>query len=174
MIKIYNSGDDLMSDILIDAVRFLNDKTNDIDHNLSVSKILYNMKCDDNDAVVSGILHNILDFGVSIQNVENNFGMVVAAIVEQISEDKNLTWSERKHDFFIMAENAPSFIKSIVLADCYDHVKRIVFDNSINNNTEDLIWYYDNMLSSLKPKSNYKVGYKIYYQKFKDIVQFFK
>ncbi len=51
----------------------------------------------DEDCVISALLHDVLeDTDVTAEDLEEAFGPRVAAIVREVSEDKTLSWEDRK------------------------------------------------------------------------------
>ena len=66
-------------------------------HPLQVALYLARAGCDES-AVVAGVLHDIVEDceDWTVERVEREFGAEVAQIVDDLTEDKSLTWDERK------------------------------------------------------------------------------
>jgi len=71
-------------------------KTPYIVHPLEVFQILQDMGVPD-DVRIAGLLHDTTeDTPVTIRQIRENFGLSVAALVDLVTEDKQLRWEERK------------------------------------------------------------------------------
>lgn len=72
-----------------------------ITHPLTVALILSRANADE-DVVIAGILHDTVedsDGRVTLDDLEDQFGEVVAMLVRHVTEeDKSLSWEQRKHD----------------------------------------------------------------------------
>ena len=66
-------------------------------HPLQVALYLAHAGCEES-AVVAGVLHDVVEDcdEWTVERVELEFGADVAAIVDDLTEDKSLTWDERK------------------------------------------------------------------------------
>ena len=71
-------------------------KTPYIIHPLSVGRVLSQAECSA-ETVTAGILHDVIeDTEATLEDIQNMFGTEVAGIVQDCSENKNLSWKERK------------------------------------------------------------------------------
>lgn len=98
-----------------------------INHPLEVAHYLATFgKVDDPDVITAAILHDTVeDTGVSFEEVEREFGPVVAGYVRELTDDKSLPKAERKR---LQIEHAPHLsrgAKQIKLADKISNIKDV-------------------------------------------------
>lgn len=115
----------------------------------------------DIEAVAAGFLHDVVeDTDVSIEEINEKFGDVVAQLVSCQTEDKSKTWQERKdHTMEFLAKNTSKRIEICVLADKLANVRslekeyREVGENlwsKFNAGKEKQFWYYNTIAGKMK------------------------
>ena len=82
----------------------------------------------DEEIVAAGALHDVLeDCGVTHEELVTRFGVRVADLVRQVSEeDKSLPWEERKKRYVERFSHEPWPAQAITLADKIDNFESIV------------------------------------------------
>lgn len=98
--------------------------------------------------VMAGVLHDTIeDAGVTLAELEERFGPVVAALVAEVTDDKKLEKAERKR---LQVENAPRLSRraqAIGLADKISNVRSVLekppFTWTLNRRREYIAWAGD-------------------------------
>ena len=129
-----------------------------ISHIMEVMYILQKENCDE-DVIIAGILHDTLEDTKTTENeICSIFGEKILSIVKSESENKDLSWIERKT---ITIEHLYSASIDVKLVCCADKLANIrsMYDDLINvgdklwerfNAPKDkLKWYYEGILKSL-------------------------
>ena len=98
-----------------------------INHPLEVASLLASVGgVDDADIITASLLHDTVeDTGVSIEEIEREFGPVVAGYVREVTDDKSLPKAERKR---LQVEHAPHLsngAKQIKLADKISNIRDV-------------------------------------------------
>ena len=129
----------------------------------------------DQDILFAGILHDCVeDTFVTLTDIENQFGKSVSNIVAQESENKELSWEERKLQTIRHLKTMPTNIKMVACADKLSNMRSIVNDYAVlkeelwtrfKRGYEPQKWYYTNLVQSLADLKDYKM-----YQEFKQLV----
>ena len=110
--------------------------------------------------VVAGILHDTVeDTDITIEDIEREFGIEVARIVEGCSEpDKSLSWEERKEHTIEFLKTASEEIRAVACADKLHNVRSIREDveqsgekvwSRFRRGKKEQEWYYRNVVESL-------------------------
>lgn len=99
-----------------------------INHPIEVANLLVSVgKIEDDDMIVAALLHDTVeDCGVSHEEIEENFGTVVASYVRELTDDKSLPKEERKN---LQIEHAPHLshgAKQIKLADKISNIRDVI------------------------------------------------
>lgn len=155
-------------------------------HPVDVMNILLEMDGDTN-LLVAGLLHDVVeDAGVTVSEIEQRFGKDVAEMVAGHSEDKSLTWKERKLEAIRETEQGDVRLKMLVLADKLSNLKSLYYDykkcgeavwNRFNAPKEMQAWYYSRMIDALAPLGGSEKTAPLYWELsgiFKDLfVTFF-
>ena len=104
------------------------------------------------ETVAAGILHDTLeDTETTLEELKENFGETVAALVAAESEDKSKSWQERKQSTIDKIKSADSDTIAICLADKLSNLQSMVYDIDIvgdklwsrfNADKEHIKWYY--------------------------------
>jgi (p)ppGpp synthase/HD superfamily hydrolase len=106
-------------------------------HPLRVATILLENGCCDA-TVIAGILHDTVeDTPVKLSEISESFGDDVAKIVEGVSEDKSLSWEERKAHTIESMKTAPMDVLLVTCADKLDNIQSIRDDIALNG---EQIW----------------------------------
>lgn len=136
-------------------------------HPMEVCAIVSRMT-DDEDVLMAAILHDVLEDckDVTEDQIYQMFGGHVAALVSQESEDKSLTWQQRKqHTLDRIAAEESEEVLMIALADKLSNV--ISLSNDYHRLGEKLWerfnmkdksmqgWYYKGLCKSLSRLSSY-------------------
>lgn len=122
--------------------------------------------------IAAAVLHDVIeDTFVTREELEENFGPEVAALVAEESEDKTKSWKERKSHTVDHLKNADIKIKIIALGDKLSNIRStareylLVGDNIWQRfnekNKESHKWYYWNVAFAIKELEEYH-AYKEY------------
>ena len=86
-------------------------------HPMEVLQLLTEMQASE-EIKVAGVLHDTVeDTAMTIEDIEEYFGSLVAGYVAFSTEDKSKTWFERKKRTIEKSKNTPIEIKKLKLAD---------------------------------------------------------
>lgn len=129
-------------------------------HPMEVALIVA-MLTDDPEIIAAAYLHDVLeDTSVTPKELEQEFGKRVLSLVQAESEDKTLTWRERKGSTVAHLKEAPMEIKMIALGDKLSNMRSTARDymvigdeiwNRFNEkNRESHRWYLEGILDGLK------------------------
>lgn len=129
-----------------------------ISHPMEVMQILTAMRADD-DLIIAGVLHDTVeDTPVTVEELEEKFGNDIAALVAHHSEDKFLSWIERKTATIDHLEKADRHTKMLVLADklsnlrsmysTYQEIGDALWER-FNAPKEKQCWYYTEIIKAL-------------------------
>lgn len=89
-----------------------------------VSQIVY-----DEELIVAAILHDLVeDVGVTLETIAQEFGPRVAQLVDAQTEDKSLSWHERKRHTIRTIGKASREVKILTLADKLSNARSIFQD----------------------------------------------
>jgi (p)ppGpp synthase/HD superfamily hydrolase len=110
--------------------------------------------------IAAGILHDTVeDTEVTLNDIERDFGPIIARIVEGCSEpNKSLPWKERKEHTIEFLRTAPEEIRVVACADKLHNIRSIIQDyeqlgdavwERFNAGKEHQAWYYTNIVRSL-------------------------
>jgi (p)ppGpp synthase/HD superfamily hydrolase len=101
-------------------------------HPLRVATILLENDCCDA-TVIAGILHDTVeDTSVKLPKISDRFGEDVVRIVKGVSEDKSLSWEERKAHTIESMKTAPMDVLLVTCADKLDNIQSIRDDLALN------------------------------------------
>ncbi|XP_026482065.1 guanosine-3',5'-bis(diphosphate) 3'-pyrophosphohydrolase MESH1-like [Ctenocephalides felis] len=95
------------------------EKTPYINHPIGVASILTNEAfIEDQNVLMAALLHDTVeDTNTTFEEIEKEFGTVVRAIVEEVTDDKNLPKLERKRLQIVHAPTSSHSAKLVKLAD---------------------------------------------------------
>lgn len=129
-----------------------------ISHPMEVMQILTAMQADDN-LIIAGVLHDTVeDTGTTVEEIEEKFGDDVAALVAHHSEDKRLSWIERKTQVIDDLQRADKRTKMLVLADKVSNMRSMYANylevgeklwDRFNAPKEKQCWYYSKVHDAL-------------------------
>lgn len=131
-----------------------------IAHPYTVGMLLKEAGCKD-EVVAAGILHDVVeDSECTLDQIEVEFGAVVANIVKGCSEpDKSLPWEARKEHTITFLKQASLEVKLVACADKLHNLMstyhailadgELVWDR-FKRGKEQQEWYYRNVLASIK------------------------
>ena len=92
----------------------------------------------DEDCVIASLLHDVLeDTDVTPEDLEEAFGPRVAMIVREVSEDKTLTWEERKARMVAHLRTASAEACLVAAADKIHNLETLV---DAHHRFGDVIW----------------------------------
>lgn len=128
-------------------------------HPFETAMILQKENCS-NDVIVAGLLHDILeDTVITFDTLKNEFGEKIADMVVTCTEDKTLSWEERKNNKVkFLTETNDENIKKIACADKLSNMRSITIDlekyqddlwKRFNRGKESQKWYYGRVIEAL-------------------------
>ncbi|WP_088825541.1 HD domain-containing protein [Listeria goaensis] len=108
-------------------------------HPLNVARILRQAQLPEY-VVVAGLLHDAAeDTALTIADIEREFGGKVARLVAAHTEDKSLSWENRKSHTIHVVETGDLEVKSLIVADKLDNLTSIKYALSSEGNQ---VWTY--------------------------------
>jgi GTP diphosphokinase / guanosine-3',5'-bis(diphosphate) 3'-diphosphatase len=101
-----------------------------VNHPIAVADLLVNVgHVTDTDTIVAALLHDTIeDTETNLRELENEFSSTVAKLVAELSDDKNLTWNERKQHQIKHAPTLSPRARLIKLADKTCNLRDVVSD----------------------------------------------
>lgn len=127
-------------------------------HPLETMQILFSMKAP-MPLLIAGVLHDTVeDTDAAIEEIFHLFGPEIGALVDSHTENKSLSWDERKQHTIDELTTAPMQIKMLVMADKVSNLRSMASDyqkmgdelwNRFNAPKEKQAWYYHNILNAL-------------------------
>lgn len=133
-------------------------------HPFETAMILQNENCS-NDVIIAGLLHDTLeDTSLTADIIENEFGKRTVSLVLACTENKTLTWEERKnHKIDYVRNTEDEDIKKIACADKLSNMRSIFIDLQsyqddlwirFNRGRNAQRWYYGKIIEVLIPLEN--------------------
>ena len=118
------------------------------------------------EVIMAGILHDTVeDTNLTLKDIEEQFGLEVARIVEGCSEpDKSLPWEDRKEHSLEALKTASDGVWLVSCADKLHNVRDMGVDymkhgdviwERFNSGKEEQIWYYLSLVETLAGKRDY-------------------
>lgn len=114
------------------------------------------------EVVIAGILHDTVeDTEVTMEEIEENFGKSVASIVAGCTENKDLSWEERKQATMLDLKTAKEEVCIVTCADKIHNLKVSVdgikkegkeFFRHFKRGYEDQKWYYGSIKNILEKR----------------------
>lgn len=153
-----------------------------ITHPLEVMGIMNNMGLitTDPNLVVAGILHDVAeDTGVTLEDIRQSFGDDVEKLVRSHTENKDLTWEERKRELIDSLEEADDRVKVLILADALANLRSLRRDvrrcgvdlwKRFNQPKEKQCWYYNSVIEAVKVLATYEYS-KLMFQEAKFLLE---
>lgn len=100
-------------------------------HPMEVLQILTAMGADI-ETQIAGVLHDTVeDTDVVLGDIQDKFGKRVAELVSSHTEDKSLSWKERKKHTIREMEMAERSVKMLIFADLLSNIRSMVYDYQI-------------------------------------------
>lgn len=124
------------------------------------------------EVVIAGILHDTVeDTDLTMEDIEENFGKSVASIVAGCTENKDLSWEERKQATMLSLETATEEVCIVTCADKIHNLK--VSIDGIKTEGEDFFrhfkraykdqkWYYGRIKEILEKRIPKHPLFKVY------------
>lgn len=134
-----------------------------ISHPFGVMTILLNQGFKSEDLLIIALLHDTLeDTKYTYEIMEKDYGTKIADYVELLSENKNLTWEERKKHTIKSIPRLPLKVKWVLLADKVNNLQMNQFElenNSLewdkfNRGKDHQCWYYKSIYKALNVDEN--------------------
>lgn len=131
-----------------------------IAHPVGVAMLLQEMDCDET-VIAAGLLHDTVeDTAVTLEEIHQEFGSEVAAIVAGCSEPPKRTvdWESRKLHMIRSLRDAPIAVKLVAATDKYHNLSHTLYNERINGpdiwkkfgrGKEQQAWYYRSVMDSL-------------------------
>lgn len=129
-------------------------------HPMEVLEILSSMNAD-TDLMIAGILHDTVeDTDLNLDQIRSNFGNNVADLVGRHTENKELSWDERKSDAVATLRSAEKRYQMLILADALSNLRSMAADYQVEGEAlwqrfhaprEKQCWYYGAMKDAMSP-----------------------
>lgn len=125
------------------------------------SAVIISMMTDDQEMIAAALLHDTLeDTGVTYEDLKERFGVRVAELVAECSEDKSKGWQERKETTLEKLKTADRDVKLLALSDKLSNLRNTARDYILLGEEiwqrfnvkekEKHAWYYRAMVELLK------------------------
>jgi len=141
-----------------------------IAHIMEVMQILFENNCSE-EIIIAGILHDTLeDTDTTPEEIRKLFGSEILAIVQSETEDKSLSWHERKAKTIDHLFSASIETKLVCCADKLSNIRSIYADlkttgeevwKRFNASKEDIQWYYEGIIKALSDISKADMYYDL-------------
>lgn len=155
-------------------------------HPLETMQILSVMQADTN-LLIAGLLHDVLeDTHTTAEQITQQFGPEVLALVQEHSENKADSWLNRKLRAIQMLEQADLPQKMLALADKLSNLRSIARDyqtvgdelwERFHAPKEKQAWYYNGILNALAPLQDLEATAALYeelIEHYKDVFVIYK
>lgn len=129
-----------------------------ITHPMEVCQILTEMRAS-RELQMAGLLHDTVeDTDVTIEDIRSAFGDRVAALVSGHTEDKELSWRERKQHTIDIVKAADRDIRLLIMADKVSNLRSMLLDyrrvgeqlwERFNASKEEQSWYNSELCAAL-------------------------
>ncbi|WP_336789869.1 HD domain-containing protein [Paenibacillus sp. MMO-177] len=135
-----------------------------ISHPYGAAMILSSYNCSEN-AIIAALLHDVLeDTETTEQQLIDQFGEDIAAIVKACSEpDKTLSWEERKTHTIESIPGAPLEVRLVACADKLHNLRSMKRDSQsigpdfwtrFKRGEKEQSWYYKSLASAFSKAEN--------------------
>ena len=133
-------------------------------HPMEVALIVAQMT-DDPEVIAAAYLHDVLeDTSVTPEEIQGEFGARVLSLVQAESEDKSLTWKERKANTVAHLKRAPREVKLLTLGDKLSNMRSTARDYMVigdeiwqrfnEKHRECHQWYLEGIMDGLQELRN--------------------
>ncbi len=136
------------------------------------------------EVVVAGILHDTVeDTEVSLEQIGELFGDSVMQLVDGCSENKTLSWKERKTNTIEFLETASEQVCIITCADKIHNLSVSIegireqgkdFFVHFNKGYEDQKWYYSSIKNVLQQRIPHHPLFEVYKKAYEDAFEIMK
>jgi (p)ppGpp synthase/HD superfamily hydrolase len=156
-----------------------------IAHPVGVAMILARMDCEPA-VVAAGLLHDVIeDTSVTLEDIEEAFGLEVATIVSGCTEPqkKRGNWEQRKHTMIQSLRNAPLPVKLVMAADKYHNLSHTLSTKRQHGNKVwrhfgrgkgRQAWYYRGVLDSILANVSQPERYPVFGQLAEVVAELFE
>ena len=127
-------------------------------HPMEVLQILTSMGCSI-ETQIAGVLHDTVeDTDTAIEDIETLFGSDVAELVKSDTEDKSLSWTERKEKALSELKTHSRSARQLLLADKLSNIKSVYADlrvvganvwSRFKGSPSQTEWYYREIIAEL-------------------------
>jgi guanosine-3',5'-bis(diphosphate) 3'-pyrophosphohydrolase len=122
--------------------------------------VIVSVMAEDEELICAALLHDVVeDAGVTEEELKEEFGLRVAELVMEETEDKTKCWKERKSATLHHLEHAPMECKILVLADKLSNLRSTARDYLLmgdeiwerfnEKNKSEHAWYYKGIAKQL-------------------------
>lgn len=142
-------------------------------HPLETMQILFSMKAK-TPLLIAGVLHDTVeDTDATIEEIYHLFGPEIGALVDSHTEDKTLSWEERKQHTINELTTASLQVKMLVMADKLSNLRSMVSDykeigdklwDRFNAPKDKQAWYCRNILEALQDLQYYPETEAVYWE----------
>lgn len=142
-------------------------------HPLETMQILFSMKAD-MPLLIAGVLHDTVeDTDATIEEIIELFGPEIGRLVSSHTENKELSWAERKQHTITELKTASFQTKMLVLADKVSNLRSMLSDyreigdelwNHFNAPKEKQAWYYSSIQDALYDLQDYPETEAVYWE----------
>lgn len=122
--------------------------------------------------IMASLLHDVVeDTPVTIEEIAGKFGKEVADIVAYHTEDKSLSWEERKQHTISVVRTAPLEVRALIIADKLDNLTCLVKQyeqmgddvwKAFKRGKEQQAWYNRSVAEAIKDVENPPAFFKTY------------
>lgn len=130
-------------------------------HPLAVGCLLADTGEDD-DVIIAGILHDTVeDTDITLSDIQETFGEAITTLVAACTENKALTWEERKQQTMVDLEIAPEKVCIVTCADKIHNLQVSVdgirekgrdFFTPFKKGYDEQKWYYGSIRNILQKR----------------------
>lgn len=135
-----------------------------IEHPLAVGVLLAQHGCDEV-TIAAGIVHDVLeDTQVTEDQLRRELGDAVADIVCAVSENKTLSWEDRKQQYIDTVSASSKSVKMVSVADKVHNLQDLIAAHAalgtkvwkkFNRGKEKKLWFERTLLQQLQKKWNH-------------------
>lgn len=137
-------------------------------HPIQVGRILYELGCSES-VVLAGFLHDTVeDTEITLEEIRNQFGGVVAGLVAKCSEpDKSDTWENRKQQTLETLADESNEVLLVALADKLDNIRSLRRSflsegeglwSRFNRPKRKQAWYYHSLVQVFQERLSEEPG----------------
>jgi len=115
-----------------------------INHPLEVAKLIQTVgKCNDENILKAALLHDVVeDTDVSIEEIQQEFGPVVASIVKEVTNDQSLKKWDKKLKQMEKANKISQSAQIVKLADKLSNLSSLVYEQPVHWGPTMILGYF--------------------------------